>query len=384
VSVQYYVQISGRAFGPFSSEAIQEAIAQGRIERTTLLSADKRAWEKAGDIPGFFENAAFSTGAGDVGKFQKETFTGTRQSAASETNGVREWFVSVDGRESLGPFATRELFDLFNAGNLSSESLVWRQGDKNSYKIGENKEIQRKFESFRQDAPDPFVNEEPINGKSQNSQTENQRTSATSQESERVAQRGSERLAPKIKTRFLSAWICIGVMASASIVAVILQRRGLATLSFTDFTLGSAVWLLAGLAFVGSVVFGASFIHAFWSTIPKEIARANPNEAVAFLFIPGFRLYWIFQALCGGAVDANKALEKLVNKGKEKESDEKKALFVSPGWALASGVFYDLGGPFNPVSGLFFLLCIGVTTVQMKNVAIELDAIKAARLQTDR
>jgi len=379
VSTQYYVKIGRRAFGPFPMETIQETIARGKIEKTTLLSLDQQTWKEADKFPGLFSDVTNVKIQKNDRQHPIETITESAFNIVPQINSSREWFASVDGQTSLGSFTTRELFDLFRSGKFSSETLVWRQGDSTSQKLGEHQEIRQEFESFQQVAPDPFKTKQSAENETQKSKTEEKRSSV----SLNVAygtKRVTERLAQKIKTRFLSAWICVGVMETTFIIAVFFQRRGLKTFSLTDFSLGTFVCLIAGLAFLGFVVFGASFLHAFWSSIPSENARANPDEAVAFLFIPGFRLYGIFQALYGGAVDANDTL----NQYDKAQNDEKRTPLVSPGWALSTSIFFDLGGPFNPVSGLFFLLCLGVTTVQMKNVAIKLDSLNAARLQTDQ
>jgi hypothetical protein len=45
-----------------------------------------------------------------------------------------------------------------------------------------------------------------------------------------------------------------------------------------------------------SVVFLCLLVYKMWSALQDGTPRTSPGEAVAFLFVPVFNLYWIFQA----------------------------------------------------------------------------------------
>ena len=75
----------------------------------------------------------------------------------------------------------------------------------------------------------------------------------------------------------------------------------------------STFGLLVGLLFiivaivlsVLTFVFGCLILHKLWSLIPTHKARTTPGQAVGFLFIPLFDLYWVFIAIYGLAKALN-------------------------------------------------------------------------------
>ena len=70
------------------------------------------------------------------------------------------------------------------------------------------------------------------------------------------------------------------------------------SLSFFDF-----------LFFCTATVFGLSFLHAFWSLIPKAFTDGGtPKRVVFLLLIPVVNLYWLFIAFTRGSRAVNKAL----------------------------------------------------------------------------
>lgn len=50
------------------------------------------------------------------------------------------------------------------------------------------------------------------------------------------------------------------------------------------------------------------FIHRMWASIQGSPARMTPGQAVGYLFIPLFNIYWIFQVFWGFARDYNSML----------------------------------------------------------------------------
>jgi hypothetical protein len=63
--------------------------------------------------------------------------------------------------------------------------------------------------------------------------------------------------------------------------------------------------LLGGAAMLYGVIILLLLIHKMWSAIQDGQARTTPAQAVSFLFIPFFNLYWIFQVYYGWAKDYN-------------------------------------------------------------------------------
>ncbi len=77
---------------------------------------------------------------------------------------------------------------------------------------------------------------------------------------------------------------------------------------------GGGVLLLGVLAMFAGILYTAIvwmvLLYKAWSSIQDGQARTTPGQAVGFMFIPLFNLYWQFQAVWGFAVDYNKYLER--------------------------------------------------------------------------
>ncbi|MEG2076117.1 MAG: hypothetical protein RRY34_06405, partial [Victivallaceae bacterium] len=61
------------------------------------------------------------------------------------------------------------------------------------------------------------------------------------------------------------------------------------------------IWLIlgiptCGIGFIVSSVFGFMLLYQYWKFIPKSESKTTPGEAVGYLFIPFFNLYWQFVA----------------------------------------------------------------------------------------
>jgi hypothetical protein len=65
------------------------------------------------------------------------------------------------------------------------------------------------------------------------------------------------------------------------------------------------VFGLAGVALIVMQVFFYILLYKAWNQIQDGHAQTSPGQAVGFLFIPFFNLYWVFVAYRGLAVDMN-------------------------------------------------------------------------------
>jgi hypothetical protein len=74
--------------------------------------------------------------------------------------------------------------------------------------------------------------------------------------------------------------------------------------------LGGVLTALGGLSLVASVAIFAVFLYKVWDVVQDGRARATPERAVGFLFIPFFNLYWVFVAIHGLALDLDRALRR--------------------------------------------------------------------------
>lgn len=71
----------------------------------------------------------------------------------------------------------------------------------------------------------------------------------------------------------------------------------------------AGVMIVVVLLMVASLIVSAVFLYVLyykmWAAIQDGHARTTPGQAVGFLFIPLFNIYWIFQALWGFSKDYN-------------------------------------------------------------------------------
>ena len=64
--------------------------------------------------------------------------------------------------------------------------------------------------------------------------------------------------------------------------------------------------LVAGFAGIVGFVFGLILLYQLWKVIPEDIARTTPPNAVGYMLVPLFFLYWMFVAVVGLSEDMNK------------------------------------------------------------------------------
>ncbi|MEK6233369.1 MAG: hypothetical protein N2C14_01525, partial [Planctomycetales bacterium] len=64
------------------------------------------------------------------------------------------------------------------------------------------------------------------------------------------------------------------------------------------------------LPLILGVVLEMRLLFKMWSAIQDGEPRTTPGEAIGYLFIPGFNLYWMFQAYWGWARDFNRYVKK--------------------------------------------------------------------------
>ncbi|MEK6528143.1 MAG: zinc ribbon domain-containing protein [Nitrospirota bacterium] len=96
---------------------------------------------------------------------------------------------------------------------------------------------------------------------------------------------------------------------------------------------GVVIFLIGIAGFIfGSVLF-CIYLHRAWKMIQDGYARTSPGEAVGFLFIPFFSLYWNFQALWGWAKDYNSFIQRNAISDAPKMPE---GLFLA--WAILSAV----------------------------------------------
>jgi hypothetical protein len=104
---------------------------------------------------------------------------------------------------------------------------------------------------------------------------------------------------------YLVGWgMGIGMM----IIGVVLdemQGKGKSAAGPSAICMGLLVMLMGGILYL-------VFIGKMWSALQRGPIRprATPGQAVGFLFIPFYNLYWIFQAIHGWTQDYNRYVQK--------------------------------------------------------------------------
>ena len=107
-----------------------------------------------------------------------------------------------------------------------------------------------------------------------------------------------------------------GLWATLSVIANIMSLSGvgLLFLSGPRYDNDSAA-LGLGLTGLGMalglwlMILSVMYVYRMWMLVPLSYARTSPGQAVGFLFIPFFNLYWVFQAYYGWAQDYNRWLD---------------------------------------------------------------------------
>jgi hypothetical protein len=109
-----------------------------------------------------------------------------------------------------------------------------------------------------------------------------------------------------------------------------------------------------GLTFIPAVIFEYLLLYQLWKLIPADIARTTPGQAIGFMFIPFFNIYWQFIAIWGLGEDMNKTLQR---RGMQYRVDEN--------MGLISCILVIVAGIVGLVVLIFFLKSV-------KNAAIAL------------
>lgn len=127
----YYLQTRGRVLGPFSKAEILAQIQRGSVSRVHEISCDKRTWCQAGDLPELFppplSQSTEMVAASPSLPAGPPALGGPIQNPAAGTIAESWWHYHALG-QNQGPVGTGELAGLFASGQLTPNTMVWRQG----------------------------------------------------------------------------------------------------------------------------------------------------------------------------------------------------------------------------------------------------------------
>ncbi|MEO0946917.1 MAG: DUF4339 domain-containing protein [Cyanobacteria bacterium J06641_5] len=166
-----------------------------------------------------------------------------------------------------GPITPDEARAFIESGKIGPATLVWQEGLEDWVPITET-ELR---DLLPEDLPPPVPTADFATPVSVS------RTGAT----EPMNATDVEARIQQLETWFKIQWICLAAGIPLIIIAI------------------------GGFSLIASVVFGAMLLYQFWKLIQDGEARATPGQAVGFIFIPFFNLYWNFVAFWGLAQDLN-------------------------------------------------------------------------------
>lgn len=121
--------------------------------------------------------------------------------------------------------------------------------------------------------------------------------------------------AVKMKMPRLFYLLALGISLALADAAFIFVSVSL-TIVVLTFGVGAIFFGLPGIVAAAAgtflLLFGSVvtlvFIHGMWASIQGGPARMTPGQAVGYLFIPFFNIYWVFQVFRGFAQDYNSML----------------------------------------------------------------------------
>lgn len=286
--MNYYVRIGSKAFGPFPEQDVLNLIAQERINKSSLISTNGMNWRTAGEYPEFFPKEE------ELPPPQEEEFNpfstiwdspftqDFNDTPAAENTPVVEpkiWYVSRDGRQGLGPYATQTIINMLQQKQLTAESYVWKQGE------------QARF--FSQE---PFFHMFLYPKKNSDEKLPFWKSNAVSKEGKKIA---------VTYTVYIFSYLGTAVFA---LLGLLFLLPGL-VFQIGDLMTTACVFLF--LALVGCnvcSVISLILLYHFWVAVQPYGARTTPGKAIGFCFIPFFNLYWIFVCYCSLAQDMNRFL----------------------------------------------------------------------------
>lgn len=270
--MKYYVRIGNKAFGPFSKEGVLTLIAQNRIERSDAVSTDKSNWRPAGEYPEFYPNPAAPAAA--------------KKGAAD----AEKWYVSRDGREAFGPYATETVIGMLARRELNRRCYVWREGER----------------------PRPFGQESLFFFFLPPDEAPIEETPA---EKPSPIKRISKRRAAEVREfekRVSGNYVVYLCSFGLTLVLVFLDTAmHVLNAGYESDGLGLAAKIFAGMSILSwffCVAVSFVLMHRFWSAVQPYGASATPGKAVGYCFIPFFNLYWIFVCYFMLARDVNRNL----------------------------------------------------------------------------
>jgi hypothetical protein len=255
------------------------------------------------------------------------------------------------GKNRLGPVPVAELRGMAMKGEFKRSDRVWREGMAQWQQASSIPEI---FLGVPPDleetpiTPPPLPDEEPMDGGQGRTTSPNWKWLRDAMDvRDPVTQSQADWLAFALSApRGFMGALRLRFMVALPLAALFFFVGFASVASESDA--GAFIGFVLGLAFLAFAYVSWMQVHyKMWTLIPRRLASTTPGKAVGFYFIPLFNFYWCFITFRGLAIDANKTLDDLGEKGVR--CNEQLALFFSIGMVAQ----FLLGGV--PILGLLIL-----------------------------
>ena len=228
------------------------------------------------------------------------------------------------GGLAFGPFSPEKIREMLASGTITEETRlsrdrsVWKTADE----FSELRPPQqaRQSDSVPSGAAYPPPSAPPVYSSSASSPLEPEvqpppiQRDARPESAPRKSVYGKKAsLNDKLRNRYIwSLWCFILSWCFFTLILFLSYLHGSEGLSELQSRIfDTFLFVLVGLLPVLILIYAIEtfmFLHGMWRSIPKEFARTTPDVAVGFLFVPFWRVYWLFVVLVDAAKGINAAL----------------------------------------------------------------------------
>lgn len=256
----------------------------------------------------------------------------------------QEWYYSAEGGQA-GPYTTEQLLALIASAQIQQDTFVWHEGMTDWTPAGQIEQLfPASTAALSQAAPTPQSNDPYAVSQATASGISTPQGSYPSFTVKKSSYRLHLIIGLIIPSALCIAMLCIFIFAGVS--ASNHPNEELSDPVATTIGLGFAL-LIGGfyISTIASSIIGLIHLYRAWFCIQPGRARATPGQAVGFLFIPFFNLYWYFIAYKGLADDWNRIMDSYED--------------LAPAPRLDSGVFLTFAIcyiVFPPVAVIFYFM----------------------------
>jgi hypothetical protein len=108
----------------------------------------------------------------------------------------------------------------------------------------------------------------------------------------------------------VSTWIVLSSLGFiAGIVSLLVVLEAGSSISNSEMEMIMISVGVAMLFVIPSAIIYLIWLYQAWDSVPEQFRSAAPGQAVGFLFIPFFNLYWVFRAVPGLSASIGRAMQ---------------------------------------------------------------------------